>query len=224
MSRALRSKSRQVLPVVVGLGAVLAGLLLLQFGIFSKHSSEPATAQVAAAPDRSADDTASRGGERTPEGTEVSLTAQQIAAAAGSPEFVAPADQPGPVVEPPPAPPTTTTSTTTTSTTTTTKPKPKPAPRPASPPPPPAPVPAPSGDNAAAWLALGKCESGNNPKSVGPGFYGAFQFSPGTWRGLGYSGLPTDHSYEVQLEAAKKLQAQRGWSPWPACSRKLGLR
>lgn len=76
------------------------------------------------------------------------------------------------------------------------------------------------------WGALARCESGGNPKSVGGGgrFYGAFQFSPSTWRSLGYSGLPTDHDYGTQLAAAQKLQARSGWGQWPHCSRKLGLR
>lgn len=76
------------------------------------------------------------------------------------------------------------------------------------------------------WGALARCESGGNPKSVGGGgrFYGAFQFTPSTWRSLGYSGLPTDHDYGTQLAAAQKLQARSGWGQWPHCSRKLGLR
>ena len=28
---------------------------------------------------------------------------------------------------------------------------------------------------------------------------------------------------DVQLAKAKETQARRGWSPWPACARKLGL-
>lgn len=76
------------------------------------------------------------------------------------------------------------------------------------------------------WGALARCESGGNPKAVGGGgrFYGAFQFSPSTWRSLGYSGLPTDYDYGTQLAAAQKLQARSGWGQWPHCSRKLGLR
>jgi hypothetical protein len=78
----------------------------------------------------------------------------------------------------------------------------------------------------AVWAALAECESNGNPRAVGGGgrYHGAFQFSIGTWRSVGGSGLPTDHSYEVQLAAAKRLQARSGWSQWPACARKLGLR
>jgi len=75
------------------------------------------------------------------------------------------------------------------------------------------------------WWALALCESGGDPtKNTGNGFYGAFQFVLSTWRSLGYEGNPTEYSYETQREAAITLQARSGWSQWPACSRKLGLR
>ncbi|MEA3077040.1 MAG: resuscitation-promoting factor RpfB [Actinomycetota bacterium] len=78
----------------------------------------------------------------------------------------------------------------------------------------------------AVWAALARCESSDNPDAVGGGgrYYGAFQFSVATWRSVGGTGLPTDHPYEVQLAAAQRLQARRGWSQWPACARRLGLR
>lgn len=76
------------------------------------------------------------------------------------------------------------------------------------------------------WMALARCESGGNPRAVGGGgrYFGAFQFSLSTWHSLGYSGNPVDYPFEVQLEAAKRLQARSGWGQWPACSRELGLR
>ena len=75
------------------------------------------------------------------------------------------------------------------------------------------------------WAALRKCESGGNYAiNTGNGYYGAYQFAPGTWRKLGYSGLPHEASPDTQDEAARKLQNQQGWAPWPACTRKLGLR
>jgi|SRR5579875_2056111 peptidoglycan hydrolase-like protein with peptidoglycan-binding domain len=74
------------------------------------------------------------------------------------------------------------------------------------------------------WAALRMCESsGNYHINTGNGYYGAYQFDLRTWRGLGYSGLPSDAPPAVQDEAAQRLYAQRGWQPWPACSRKLGL-
>lgn len=80
----------------------------------------------------------------------------------------------------------------------------------------------PTGD---AWARLRQCESGGNYRiNTGNGFYGAYQFHPGTWRGLGFPGLPHQAPPEVQDEAARKLQARSGWGQWPACSRRLGLR
>jgi hypothetical protein len=71
---------------------------------------------------------------------------------------------------------------------------------------------------------LAQCESGGNYSiNTGNGYYGAYQFSAGTWRSLGYGGLPHQASPAVQDEAAAKLQARSGWGQWPACSRKLGL-
>lgn len=71
---------------------------------------------------------------------------------------------------------------------------------------------------------LRQCESGGNYAiNTGNGFYGAYQFDRGTWNGLGYPGTANQASPATQDAAAAKLQAQRGWSPWPACSRRLGL-
>ncbi len=77
-------------------------------------------------------------------------------------------------------------------------------------------------DNDLARLRA--CESGGDYRAAtGNGFYGAYQFDLGTWQGLGYSGRPSDASPATQDAAARSLQAARGWSPWPACSRRLGL-
>jgi hypothetical protein len=93
-------------------------------------------------------------------------------------------------------------------------------------PPPPVPVvrsvPAPvTGD---PWAALRQCESGGNyGEDSGNGYYGAYQFNPGTWHSLGLPGLPSQASPAQQDQAAQELQARRGWGQWPACSRRLGL-
>ncbi|HEX7354717.1 MAG TPA: transglycosylase family protein [Mycobacteriales bacterium] len=77
---------------------------------------------------------------------------------------------------------------------------------------------------ASDFAALRACESGGNYGiNTGNGYYGAYQFNLRTWRGLGYGGLPSSASPATQDEAAARLQALRGWEPWPACSRKLGL-
>jgi hypothetical protein len=74
------------------------------------------------------------------------------------------------------------------------------------------------------FARLRQCESGGNYAiNTGNGFYGAYQFDRGTWNGLGYAGTANQASPATQDAAAAKLQSQRGWSPWPACSRRLGL-
>lgn len=76
-----------------------------------------------------------------------------------------------------------------------------------------------------AWARLRHCESGGRYDiNTGNGFYGAYQFVPSAWRGLGYAGMPHHAPAHVQDEAAQKLQARSGWGQWPACTRRLGLR
>jgi hypothetical protein len=88
----------------------------------------------------------------------------------------------------------------------------------------PAPPPAVQGD---PFDALAQCESGRNPNAYNPSgpYYGAFQFHPGTWNSYApdMPGVPTDYSYAQQKVVAQRLQAARGWSPWPSCARQLGL-
>ncbi|MGH8998258.1 MAG: transglycosylase family protein, partial [Acidimicrobiia bacterium] len=75
------------------------------------------------------------------------------------------------------------------------------------------------------WARLRNCESGGRyDRNSGNGYYGAYQFHPGTWRSLGYSGMPHEAPPHVQDEAAQKLQARSGWGQWPACSRRIGAR
>ena len=79
--------------------------------------------------------------------------------------------------------------------------------------------------SGSVWDKLAKCESGGNWSiNTGNGYYGGLQFSLGTWRAYGGSGLPSNASREQQIAIAKKLQADAGWGAWPACSRKVGLR
>ncbi len=74
------------------------------------------------------------------------------------------------------------------------------------------------------FARLRQCESGGNYAiNTGNGYYGAYQFDLRTWHGLGYGGKPSDASPGTQDAAARQLQAARGWQPWPACARKLGL-
>ena len=75
------------------------------------------------------------------------------------------------------------------------------------------------------WAQLRACESGGRYNvNSGNGFFGAYQFHPGTWRGLGFPGLPHQAPPEMQDEAARKLQARSGWGQWPVCSRRIGAR
>jgi hypothetical protein len=80
----------------------------------------------------------------------------------------------------------------------------------------------PSGD---VWARLRSCESGGRyTTNTGNGFFGAYQFHPRTWRGLGFPGLPHQAAPDMQDEAARKLQARSGWGQWPVCSRRIGAR
>ncbi len=96
----------------------------------------------------------------------------------------------------------------------------------------PAPTPSPRPVTAAArpnddqlWQRLRNCEAGGRyDRNSGNGYYGAYQFSAGTWRNLGYKGLPHEAPPGVQDEAARKLQARSGWGQWPACARRIGAR
>ena len=75
------------------------------------------------------------------------------------------------------------------------------------------------------WARLRRCEAGGRyDLDRGNGFYGAYQFTAATWHGLGYEGLPHEAPPAVQDEAARRLKARIGWSPWPACSRRIGVR
>lgn len=72
------------------------------------------------------------------------------------------------------------------------------------------------------WGALARCESGGNPRAVNPaGYYGLYQFSVPTWRGVGGSGLPHQASSGEQTYRAQRLYAAQGRSPWPHCGRYL---
>lgn len=76
------------------------------------------------------------------------------------------------------------------------------------------------------WAKLAQCESGGNPRIVSSNglYHGLFQFSVGTWRSVGGSGVPSQASPAEQLKRAKILQARSGWGQWPHCSSQLGLR
>lgn len=75
------------------------------------------------------------------------------------------------------------------------------------------------------WDSLAQCESGGNWSiNTGNGFYGGLQFTLTSWRAVGGTGYPHQHSRETQIEMGQRLQRIQGWGAWPACSRQLGLR
>lgn len=81
----------------------------------------------------------------------------------------------------------------------------------------PASTPTPRGD---VWWELAGCETGykyDNP-NTGNGYYGFFQFSLNTWRRVGGTGYPHQHSYGVQLQFAQKLaETANPYAQWPIC-------
>jgi hypothetical protein len=75
-----------------------------------------------------------------------------------------------------------------------------------------------------AWYRLRVCESGNNyARNSGNGYFGAYQYNLSTWANYGGYARPDLAPPAVQDAKAKITQAARGWRPWPACARKLGL-
>lgn len=74
------------------------------------------------------------------------------------------------------------------------------------------------------WDRLAKCESGGNwAINSGNGYYGGIQFSLSSWRGVGGTGYPHQHSRETQIAMGERLRAHGGWGHWPGCARRLGL-
>jgi LysM repeat protein len=85
-------------------------------------------------------------------------------------------------------------------------------------------APADSGVDGGVWDRLAACESGGNwAINTGNGYYGGLQFNLGTWQSNGGNGYPHQASKAEQIRVAENLRAARGFSPWPACSAKLGL-
>jgi hypothetical protein len=76
------------------------------------------------------------------------------------------------------------------------------------------------------WKALAFCESSLNPEALNPtGKYrGLFQFDMRSWKYVGGSGDPSRATVREQYKRAKMLKEKQGWSAWPVCSKKLGLK
>jgi hypothetical protein len=74
------------------------------------------------------------------------------------------------------------------------------------------------------WAQLRYCEAGGDyAKNTGNGYYGAYQYNLSTWGNYAGYARPDLAPPEVQDAKARETQARRGWYPWPACARKLGL-
>lgn len=75
-----------------------------------------------------------------------------------------------------------------------------------------------------ALAKLAGCESGGHyDRNSGNGYYGAYQYDISTWGNFqGYARADLAPP-SVQDQKAWETYSRRGWSPWPTCSRKLGL-
>jgi resuscitation-promoting factor RpfA len=82
-----------------------------------------------------------------------------------------------------------------------------------------------SAATASEWDTVAQCESGGNWSiNTGNGYYGGLQFSLGTWRANGGSGLPSAASRLTQIAVATRVRnASGGYGAWPACAAALGL-
>lgn len=75
-----------------------------------------------------------------------------------------------------------------------------------------------------AITSLGQCEAGNDPtKNTGNGYYGAFQFSYGTWKSMNTGYERADLApIEVQRAAVKQLLSRSSiYNQFPGCARKM---
>lgn len=70
------------------------------------------------------------------------------------------------------------------------------------------------------WDAIAACESGNNWQiNTGNGYYGGLQFTLGTWRANGGTGMPHQASRAEQIRVAENTLHSQGIGAWPVCGR-----
>jgi len=89
-------------------------------------------------------------------------------------------------------------------------------------------APVPASSNLSSWLSkLRDCESGGNyADDTGNGYYGAYQFSLGTWESLGLNGLPSAAAPAVQDQAIVENTNRSGGglaSQNPGCYYRTGI-
>lgn len=78
--------------------------------------------------------------------------------------------------------------------------------------------------NDAQMTFLGNCESGMTAtRNSGNGYFGAFQFSIGTWNSMGTGYARADLApLEMQRDAVQRLLARSSiWTQFPGCARKM---
>lgn len=74
--------------------------------------------------------------------------------------------------------------------------------------------------DSANWDAIAACESGGNwAINTGNGYYGGLQFTLGTWRANGGSGMPHQASRAEQIRVAENVLRSQGIGAWPSCGR-----
>jgi Spy/CpxP family protein refolding chaperone len=85
-----------------------------------------------------------------------------------------------------------------------------------------------SAASMSTWDHLAECESGGDwHMNTGNGFYGGLQFTDGTWDSFGgdkFAPRADRADKHEQIRIAQRVLNDQGWSAWPGCSVKLGLR
>ncbi len=77
------------------------------------------------------------------------------------------------------------------------------------------------------WDRLAECETGGNWKHRNSTYQGGLGFHHGSWDTYRPKGFPAEAylaTREEQIAVGKRILADVGWSAWPACSSRLGLR
>lgn len=77
------------------------------------------------------------------------------------------------------------------------------------------------------WDRLAECESTSRWNLRGRRHDGGLQFTRSSWAtagGLKFAGRAFEATREEQIVVARALLDMQGWSAWPSCSRRLGLR
>lgn len=86
----------------------------------------------------------------------------------------------------------------------------------------------PAAPASGVWARLAQCEStGNWQSTSNPLYSGGLQFDAQTWArygGLAFAPRAALATPAQQVIVAERTLAVQGWSAWPACSRRLGLR